>query len=146
MTRDGQYKRILVGYDGSDNSKRALDRAVELARSAGSELSVVVAVDTVSYALYSTGQYYYPIRDDMTQHAKKLLAEAIETAKLAGIAATGWVKEGRPADTIITTASENGADLIVVGRRGIKGIERFLIGSVSSAVVSSSKCDVLVVK
>lgn len=146
MTEERAYRRILVGYDGSDNSKRALAKAIELARSAGSDLSVVVAVDTVSYALYSTGQYYYPIRDDMTQHAKKLLAEATETAKKEGLEASGWVKEGRPADTIITTATEMGADLIVVGRRGIKGIERFLIGSVSSAVVSNSKCDVLVVK
>lgn len=141
------YGRILVGYDGSENAKRALQRAIELSkRSSGGELSVVVAFDSASLYVLSMGQYYAPARGEMVQHAQDLLSEALRIVKQAGIKANGAVEEGRPADMILAKAMNSRADLIVVGRRGIRGIERFLIGSVSSSIVSHSEADVLVVK
>lgn len=141
------YGRILVGYDGSENAKRALQRAIELSkRSSEGELSVVVAFDSASLYVLSMGQYYAPARGEMVQHAQDLLSEALRIVKQAGIKANGAVEEGRPADMILAKAMNSRADLIVVGRRGIRGIERFLIGSVSSSIVSHSEADVLVVK
>jgi nucleotide-binding universal stress UspA family protein len=60
--------------------------------------------------------------------------------------ATGSVEEGYPADCILNMAVTDRADLIVMGRRGISGVERFLLGGVSSSVVSHSKCDILIVR
>lgn len=140
------YRKILVGYDGSENAKRALRKAIELTKRSKGELTILVAADTVSFAMGSRGQYYAPVRNDMVQHAKNLLAEASDTAKQAGVKVHGSVEEGRPVDMILAKAMDSKADLIVVGRRGIRGIERFLMGSVSSSVVNHSKCDVLVVK
>lgn len=56
------------------------------------------------------------------------------------------VEEGYPAGCILNLAAGSCADLIVLGRRGISGVERFFLGGVSSNVVAHSKCDVLVVK
>ncbi len=145
--RSQSYRKILVGYDGSDNAKRALTRAIALAKESGGDLRIVVAADTISYMARSMGQFYVSIRDITIENAKTILSQGSDTAKQAGLKGVyGSVEEGNPADMILAYALETKADLIVVGRRGIRGIERFLMGSVSSSVVSHSECDVLVVK
>jgi nucleotide-binding universal stress UspA family protein len=80
-------------------------------------------------------------------HAEKLISEAVDAAKQAGVTIShSSVEEGRPSNMILDKASRIKADLIVIGRRGIRGLRRFLIGSVSSSVVNEAQCDVLVVK
>ncbi len=141
------YKKILVGYDGSQNAKRALDRAVALASGTGAALRVVVAVSTI-LPVYGTSAPYYPAdyAEEVTKEGKKSLDEAIAKAKQSAQKASGAVMDGHPAQMILESADKEGCDLIVMGRRGISGVERFLLGSVSSSVVNHSKCDVLVVK
>jgi nucleotide-binding universal stress UspA family protein len=143
-----QYARILVGYDGSENSKRALRKAIELAKVLGSEVRLVAVEDTIGYVPSLAGVVYPPnMRRSLLEQGNALLKEAMNLMREAGITnVSGSVKEGSPADVILAYASDYKADLIVLGRRGIRGIERFLMGSVSSAVVSHSECDVLVVK
>ena len=81
------------------------------------------------------------------EQARSLVAEGSDMVKQAGVERVDEsVKEGHPANTMLTEISENGIDMIVVGRRGIRGVERFLMVSVSSSIVSHSVCDVLVVK
>jgi len=141
------YGRILVCYDGSDNARRALQRAIELTKESGGELSVVVAAGTPGYPPRYRDEYYGDLRKVIIHHAKEQLSEALEKAALGGVpSAQGEVGEGQPADVILTRAVDVSADLIVVGRRGLGGVKRFLLGSVSSAVVIHSACDVLVVK
>ncbi len=148
MSDTRPYRRILVGYDGSGNSKRALLKAIDLAREFQSDLRIITAVDTTTYAARLAGQMYPDnLRKIILDDGKALLAEGLSTAKDAGISKVwGSVEEGSPADMLLTSALDAKAGLIVVGRRGIRGIERFLMGSVSNSVVSHSECDVLVVK
>ena len=147
-SRNRRYARILVGYDGSENSKRALGKAIELAKVLGSEVRLVTVEDTVGYVPSLAGMVYPPnVRQNLLEQGNALLKEAMNFVKEAGITnVSGSVEEGSPADMILAYASNCKADLIVLGRRGIRGIERFLMGSISSAVVSHSGCDVLVVK
>jgi|SRR2546425_6115852 len=147
-SRNRHYARILVGYDGSENSKRSLRKAIELAKVLGSEVRIVTVEDTIGYVPSLAGVVYPPnLRKSLLEQGNTLLKEAINSVKEAGITnVLGSVEEGSPADMILAYASDCKADLIVLGRRGIRGIERFLMGSVSSAVVSHSGCDVLVVK
>jgi nucleotide-binding universal stress UspA family protein len=141
------YRRILVGYDGSENAKRALERAVALATAQRAAVRIVVAVSTVLPVYGPTTPYYPPdYADKVIKEGEKSLADAIERAKEVGAQASGSVEDGHPAETILNLADSDGADLIVLGRRGISGVERFLMGSVSSSVVNHSKCDVLIVK
>lgn len=140
------YKRIVVGYDGSQNSERALERATELAKISGGRIKVVTAVDIAPFASFPDPGVYARLIDSAKEDAERMQSAALEKLKEGGINAEGGVLEGSPADAILTSASEFKADLVVVGRRGIRGLKRFLMGSVSANVVNNSNCDVLVVK
>ncbi len=138
--------RILLGYDGSKNAKMALTKATQLIKNTDGELVVVVVANVPSPAPYADRSYYEQTRKEMVEHANSLLTEASDLAKQAGVAkVTGLVREGFPPEVIASHASETGADMIIVGRRGIRGVDRTRIGSVSSSILAISKCDVLVV-
>jgi nucleotide-binding universal stress UspA family protein len=141
------YRKVLVGFDGSENAKRALERAIALATSGGAALRVIVAVNTI-LAVYGTTAPYYPpdYAEEVTKEGQKSLAEALTRAKGFTQRVSGSVMDGHPAEMILSSADSDGSDLIVLGRRGISGVERFLMGSVSTSVVNHSKCDVLIVK
>jgi nucleotide-binding universal stress UspA family protein len=140
------YKRVLACYDGSDNAMRAIQRAASIAKDGKTELSIVVAADTLTYSSW-TRRYFGDLHDAVVDYAKENLSRATGAAKAAGAPSVeGTVEEGYPADVIIGRASDLSADLIVVGRRGVRGVRRYLMGSVSAAVVDHSSCDVLVVK
>lgn len=137
------FQKILVGYDGSENGKRALLVAGDLARKFSSKVFVIEVVDENS--LYATG--ILPpssIVEEMWKKAKTDIDQVI--ALLPGIDATGDVVSGYPPSVIIEYALKVGADLIVVGSRGLSTFKRILLGSVSTAVVQESKVPVLVVK
>jgi nucleotide-binding universal stress UspA family protein len=141
------YRKILVAYDSSENAKRALRKATELAKGSRGELAIVVAADTMNFVRIATGPTYTDFREDVLEHGKDLLSEASAMVRNAGVArAEAAVEEGHPADMILANAKDRKSDLIVIGRRGIRGVERFLMGSVSSSVINHSECDVLVVK
>ncbi len=140
------YRKVLVGYDGSDNARRALKRAIELVKQSSGELRILVVVDTISFSARSMAQFSSSVTNAMFEQAETTLAEALDMAKKAGVKAWGQVESGGPSDMILTYAAETKADLIVTGRRGMRGVMRFLMGSVSSSVMSHSDCDVLVVK
>ncbi len=147
MSQKVVYDRILVGFDGSENAERALRRAIELARQSKGELRVVVVADTVSYAAYASGAIYKRFNEQTKENAEDLTSTALDIAKSSGLKDTyASAEEGQPADMILTIATEYKVNLIVVGRRGMRGVERFLMGSVSTAVINHAKCDVLVVK
>ncbi len=141
------YKSILVGYDGSGNSQRALGRAVALAKEHGASLRIVTVADT---SMLASAPMVPPIPEeafeDLVKNEKDILDDAVKTASSIVPRVTGSVEEGYPADCILNLAAGSGADLIVLGRRGISGVERFFLGGVSSSVVAHSECDVLVVK
>jgi len=141
------YRKILLGYDGSENAKRALERAIALATERGATIRVAVAVSTVLTVYGPTAPYYPPnYADQIMKEGEKSLAAAVNRAKEAGRNVSGSVEDGHPAEILLDLAEKEGIDLIILGRRGISGVERFLLGGVSSSVVSHSKCDVLIVK
>lgn len=141
------YKRMLVGYDSSENAKRALARAIALSTEQGSAIQIVVVVTTVLTVYGPTAPYYPPgFPEQIIKEGKRSLEEALNTAKAFGSNVSGSVEDGHPSEIILRLAESEGIDLIVLGRRGISGVERFLMGGVSSSVVNHSKCDVLVVK
>lgn len=141
------YRKILVAYDGSKNSERALARAAVLASRSGASLTVITVVNlTVSAWGPMTPPIPEEVFEDMTDSGKKMLDQAVAKVRPILPQADGLVEEGNPADCILSVAERDKVDLIVLGRRGISGVERFLLGGVSSRVVDHSKCDVVVVK
>lgn len=136
------YKNIVVAVDGSENALRAVKQAADLAKLEGdTKVSVisVIAIDVYSDMVY----------DPIEAHGdaqKELVAPALEVFEEAGIDAELTLLHGRPADEIIRFADKNGADLVVIGSRGLNALQEFAIGSVSHKVIKHVKCPVLVVK
>jgi nucleotide-binding universal stress UspA family protein len=133
--------RILVGYDGSEPAKRALQRVADMA-GPDDEVLVVAVAEMHARAVLTEGAQLDPSelpkrRRDL-EEANAFLAER-------GVEAETILAQGEPGDAIVKIAHERDADLIVVGHRGMNALERILLGSVSSKVVHRAPCDVLVV-
>ena len=135
-------RTIVVGYDGSEHSDRALERAIELADE-GAELIVVSAA-----GLTRAGGMAGAVEVDPgeAEQARESLDKAQGKMQVKGINARTIEAHGDPADMIVQQAKEAGAELIAVGTRGLNAAQRALLGSVSTKVVHHAECDVLVVR
>jgi nucleotide-binding universal stress UspA family protein len=136
-------KTIVIGYDDTEPSKRALDRAIELGKAFGASL-VVTSVAPVVAGGGGRSMGVYDPTDTPAEHREEL-AHARVSIEGAGIAADYVLATGHPADAIVEVADERGADLIVVGTRDHGIIERLLGQSVSGAVAKAAERDVLIV-
>jgi nucleotide-binding universal stress UspA family protein len=138
--------QILVATDGSEEATLAAKTAAELAQRTYSELHLVSVADAHSsyYYVQQTG-----LGNDLPQQAQDVLDDDAKKIEQSGGEVAGkHVRASRrhPADSIVRVAEETGADLVVMGSRGLGGIKRALMGSVSDSVVRHAHCPVLVVR
>ncbi|WP_097148558.1 universal stress protein [Ureibacillus acetophenoni] len=142
-----QYKSIVVAVDGSKEAEYAFKKAVDVAkRNDASKLNLVNVIDTRSFAAIEA--YDRSIADRAQNFSEDLLNEYKKQAEEAGLKNVNIIIEYGSPKAIITKELSKvvEADLIVCGATGLNAVERFLIGSVSEAIVRSAKCDVLVVR
>jgi len=132
---------IIVGFDGSEHSERALERAASIAGGAS-----LVVVSAVRLARKSGDTGSSPVEPTDAEAA----GDALEKAKTLVAGKGGNVRfverHGDPADALVQQAEEDKAGLIVVGTRGLNFAQRALLGSVSTKVIHHATCDVLVVR
>lgn len=134
---------IVVGYDDTEPSKRALERAADLAEKFGSKL-IVTSVAPVMMPSGTHGTAGIDPTDTPTEHQAELEhAQSYLSSRNLSVALQPAI--GDPADAIVETAAQAGADLIVVGTREPSFLERVLGTSVSQAVSHHAHCDVLIV-
>jgi nucleotide-binding universal stress UspA family protein len=141
--------RILLATDGSEEAELAALRAVELADATDSELHVVhVGVVPIFLKSYpGTLGYYEKLYEQIEEDSRELLRKESWRVKDAGGTVAGaHLRMGEVALEIVALAEELQADLIVMGSRGLGGVRRALMGSVSDSVVRHAHCPVLVVR
>lgn len=144
------FTRIVVGTDGSETAAEAVRQAVDLAKLSGARLSIVSAYAPVSQRrvegeqLSAPADVQYEIgpREDVNL----ILDGAAAEAKKAGVEVQTHPVEADPAEAILNVAEEAGADLIVVGNKGMTGARRFLLGSVPNNVSHHAPCSVIIVR
>jgi nucleotide-binding universal stress UspA family protein len=135
------FKTILVAADDSVTASRAVRTAVELVKALGGELHVMTAYHPESVKVERLPDEYI---DRVTDPADLLLEKLRKEIENEGVQARYHPAAGSPADAIVKVADHVGADLIVVGNRGMKGVRRVL-GSVPNSVAHSANCSVLIV-
>lgn len=135
--------RILVATDGSEYSRKAVDKALELAAYSRGLLTVISVLEI--------SPHIYAVAPELTEEKIKLNEKIVdEVKKLAasrGIQAEGTVREAECANEVITdVARKKNIDLIILGSHGRTGLKRLLMGSVTESVIAHAPCPVLVVK
>lgn len=141
------YSKIAVGIDGSDTALQVVDRAASIAAANDAELVIVTVYHKTSGSVLSApvgdSVSSAVVREDM---ADEYLAEASTRAKQAGAAKVSTLKrEGSPATVLVATVTEIGADLLVVGNRGMNSMLGRIFGNIPADVMHHSSVDVLVV-
>lgn len=135
--------RVLVGIDNSEQADAALEVALELPPEDRRELLLYSVVDIdvpvgLAYTATAQAQTY--------AQAQSVMEHAVATARIRGVTAHGYAVDGRPDNVIVNAATEKGADLIVLGSHGRRGLRRFFLGSIAETVVRSAGAPVLVVR
>ena len=142
--------KILLATDGSEEAASAARTAADLAQKTGSELHVVLVELSTAYVGMGPPEIAdipAPEQEELDEEAQSLLDTQVRQIKADGGTVTrAYLRLGRPDVEIVTLAEELGAGLIVVGSRGLGGIRRALMGSVSDSVVRHAHCPVLVVR
>ncbi|MEQ6389938.1 universal stress protein [Bacillaceae bacterium S4-13-58] len=138
------YQKILLATDGSEHSMRAAENAVKIANcSRNSKVEIVYVIDadkTKSDVLSNWNSI--DINDSRMQQVKSVK----ELAEKDGISYEVKLLHGEPGPTIIDYANKNKFDLVVIGSRGLNGLQEFVLGSVSHKVAKRANCPVLIVK
>ena len=140
----GEYKSILVPFDGSDFSKRALNRACRLSQINNAEVTVLYVIPRYEEMIdfFKTAS----IRKSLFQEAAKITASAKDLASLQGIMVKTEIAEGHTDDRIIAAAKNMDNGLIVMGSHGYRGMNKAIIGSTAERVILNATCPILVVR
>jgi nucleotide-binding universal stress UspA family protein len=139
---------VVVGTDGSASAARAVEKAGELARALGAPLHVVMCCETSASAVWATAAAGVAVATgpDERDHeqAEQIVARASREVAELGVETRTHVCSGEPAEALLAIAEGEGAQMIVVGNRGMKGARRVL-GSVPNSVSHRARCAVLIV-
>ena len=143
-------KKILVPVDGSPASKKAAERAVEIAKKYGSDITFVTVAKTPDMA--NVGDFTFRIHynyDNVINNHKVVQAEMldkfIDGLDIEGINIEKKVVSGEPSDEILKIANDCEYDYIIMGQRGFSKFTRFFVGSVTQRVIAESPCAAVIV-
>jgi nucleotide-binding universal stress UspA family protein len=144
------FGSLVVGTDGSETAGEAVRQATELAQRLGAGVHLVSAYEPVPEGRLREERQQIP--EDLQwmvnprEDVDVTLEEAAKGMRAAGVDVKTHAREGDPADAILDVAEEEGADLIVVGNKGMTGAKRFLLGSVPNKVSHHAPCSVMIIR
>ena len=144
------FGSLVVGTDGSETANEAVKQAMQLAQRLGATVHLVSAYEPVPEGRLREERQQIP--EDLQwmvnprEDVDATLEEAAKTLTESGVRVEIHAREGDPADAILDVAEEQGADLIVVGNKGMTGAKRFLLGSVPNKVSHHAPCSVMIIR
>jgi len=146
-----EVMKVLLAIDDSQFSEAATQILAAQFRPQDTEVRVLHVIEPIILSVPpQMAQGYTPemseIRQDQLKKARELVAQAAQALRAAGFRVDTAVKEGDIKAGIVDTAAEWPADLIVLGSHGRKGLQRFLLGSVSEAVARHAHCSIEIVR
>jgi nucleotide-binding universal stress UspA family protein len=146
------FKRIVLAYDGTDHARKAYDAAVEIAVKFGSSLDILHVV-TGEHASDEVAEFARvehagdPDQVELTAGTAGTLGPIAKRARAKGIKEVNTIPmRGDPADEVVGYVKSSGADLVVLGRRGLGRLGGIIHGSVSAQIEGETDCAVLTVK
>jgi nucleotide-binding universal stress UspA family protein len=144
------FSAIVVGTDGSETAREAVRQAIDLANQLGARVDIVSAYEPVPRGRLREEAQQVPADLEWMINPREdvdaTLREAAALADEAGVHSEIYARQGDPADAILDVAEERGADLIVVGNKGMTGAKRFLLGSVPNKISHHAPCSVLIIR
>lgn len=138
---------IAVGTDGSETAAKAVDFAIDMAERYGARMVIASSYEPVAEDRLAKEQKEAPQEIQWSinpmQDVESILRDVEEKAQERGVKAVSEARQGSPADVLCDIAEQHGADVIVVGN---KGMHRRVLGSVPNSVSHKAPCSVLIVK
>jgi nucleotide-binding universal stress UspA family protein len=139
-------KKILVAFDGSEQSYKAFDFALDMSRLCPGAAPEIIVISVAQPPEPIDIVEMDAVIDSATQHYEDLFKGLEIDAKERNIEIKTEVIVGHPADQIVRYAKEKNSDMIVIGQKGKSKIENWLLGSVSKRVATYAPCTVTIVK
>ena len=137
------FDRILFPTDGSEGADEALEYALELARTHDATLHVLFVADTNRDSVTLVGT---DVMDALTAVGEEAVASVLDRATERGVTTETAVEQGTPWRTIVDYAEGGDIDLLVMATHGRRGLDRYLLGSVTEKVVRTSAVPVMTVR
>jgi len=139
------FRKILVAYDGSEGSRRALRAAIELAKCHDAEVQTISVMEHLPHYAATVGEVK-EAQAEFEAFFRDLTKQARDQAALQGVELETLVKPGHEVETIVTYARDGGFDLLVIGFAGHSNIWGRIMGSTTQNISRLSPCSVMIVK
>ena len=138
------FNKILLASDGSNNSLRACDRAIEMAKcKVDSIIEVVYVIDLNT----SKQEALHHMDAGVIQlEREQRMQLTVEKIKASGVNSNTTILHGEPGPTLVKYANDQDFDLVVIGSRGLNSLQEMVLGSVSHKVAKRVQCPVMIVK
>ena len=148
-----RIKKILIAVDKSGYKDKIVAYAFDLAKAMGSEIAAIHVIDKASLGAVGDLLGYYRggkievYQEEMKNQSQKLLNEVREKAEPLGVKVSTEVLVGSSvAVTIIDYAKDHDVDLVIIGTKGMTGVQKFLLGNVANNVIANAHCPVLAIR
>lgn len=141
------YQNILVAVDGSTQADQAFEKAIEIAKRNQAKLHIVYVIEEIGNYFGELTISVTNAMEDLRVKEEEKMKQRVEFAHAGGLdnVAT-YVVYGYPKTLLANfSESEETIDLVIIGKTGLNGLERILVGSTTSYVVNHASCDVLVI-
>ncbi|MCX6650933.1 MAG: universal stress protein [Methanomassiliicoccales archaeon] len=138
------FKKILIPTDGSEYTKAAVDKGLEMAKVLGAEVTALYVVDQTSFINFPMDSTIVSVYTLLEREGAEAMDYVKKEAERMGVKVTTCIEEGSPSRKIVDLSAQH--DLVVMGTLGRTGFSKLLLGSVAERVVRFAKCPVLVIR